>query len=216
MDNKLIRLAYAYYFIKAYVLKKGFSNEITWQENINFNILKKDDIIKEAAWVILSSGMSYNTVAKLFPKICFVFDNWVNLELIVKNESDYYNKVLSLFNHPGKINAIFYFLKEMSTIDLDEFKNNILKFGHKYFLKYPYLGPATSFHLYKNLGFQTSKPDRHLTRISKSIGYKNPQEMCEALSDIIYEKVSVIDLVIWRYSTLNRNYLNNLNYFLSK
>ena len=64
----------------------------------------------------------------------------------------------------------------------------------------PFMGPATSYHLAKNLGFQVAKPDRHLNRISESNGFKNAHELCEAIASQTREPISVVDGVLWRLS----------------
>ena len=74
--GRLSLLGQAYFFAKKYVIKHGYSSEIEWQESRNLELLTKSDIIREAAWVILSAGLSYAVVQKKFPEISKVFFNW--------------------------------------------------------------------------------------------------------------------------------------------
>ena len=79
---------------------------------------------------------------------------------------------------------------------------------HLSFLQHqPYIGPATCYHLAKNLGLNVAKPDRHLLRVSEVLGFESPQLLCSRISDLTGEKVAVVDLVIWRFATIERDYL---------
>lgn len=78
-----------------------------------------------------------------------------------------------------------------------------------YLRTFPYMGPATSYHLAKNLGMDVVKPDRHLIRISSVAGYECPEAMCRDIAATAGERLSVVDLVLWRYATLNPEYLND-------
>lgn len=48
--------------------------------------------------------------------------------------------------------------------------------------KLPYIGPITALHLAKNIGFNTSKPDRHLERLRKYFSFKDTNSLCKLLS----------------------------------
>lgn len=62
----------------------------------------------------------------------------------------------------------------------------------------------------KNLGIQVAKPDRHLVRIAQNYGFNDVQKFCSSISEKTNDPVSVVDLVLWRYATLDREYLSNL------
>ena len=61
----------------------------------------------------------------------------------------------------------------------------------------PFLGPASTKHLMKNLGFQVAKPDRHLKRVAVRLG-TTPDALCFRIAERTKEKPAVVDLVIWR------------------
>ena len=84
-----------------------------------------------------------------------------------------------------------------------------------YLESFPFIGPITKFHLAKNIGIDVAKPDRHLSRISKMLGFASVQELCESISQRIDEKVSVVDLVIWRYATIDKKYLEKIGRYLT-
>jgi hypothetical protein len=77
----------------------------------------------------------------------------------------------------------------------------------------PLIGKTTKWHLAQNIGIDCVKPDRHLIRLSERFGFKTPLEMCEQIKADIgdAEKVSVIDLILWRYCNLfGSNAENNI------
>ena len=79
-----------------------------------------------------------------------------------------------------------------------------------YISTFPNMYPATSYHFAKNLGIDVVKPDRHLLRISKKLGFKSPYDFCSEISHQSGDKISVIDLIFWRFANMNKNYLNEL------
>ncbi len=72
------------------------------------------------------------------------------------------------------------------------------------------MGEATSFHLAKNIGLNVAKPDRHLVRMSSALGFESVNILCSEISNLIEENISLIDLVLWRYATLDKNYIDKL------
>jgi hypothetical protein len=65
-----------------------------------------------------------------------------------------------------------------------------------------FVGPITKYHLAKNIGLDVVKPDRHLMRLAKAAKFPSPTDLCQSIADVTGDKISVIDLVLWRYSTL--------------
>ena len=60
----------------------------------------------------------------------------------------------------------------------------------------------------KRISATAIKPDRHLMRISEIMGYKSPESLCRTISEIVGDSLAVVDLVIWRYAVLSKNYEN--------
>ena len=67
MEN-IDNLARVYFIAKTYVIQKGFSDEIDWQEEVSILNLDAQSFLKEYSWVV-SSGLSDKVVSKVFPKI---------------------------------------------------------------------------------------------------------------------------------------------------
>jgi hypothetical protein len=205
--KKIEKIVYYYLQAKEIVISKGFSNEVSWQENRNVNSITLKAFFSEYAWVVLSSGMKEMIVRRKFDELSILFNEWENPLLIVRNKSFIKKKALQIFNHTLKIDAILnmaqFLIKNDLKTEIEKIKIN----GVEYLQKFSFLGPATSFHFAKNLGFDVVKPDRHLVRISNLFGYDCPETFCKIISSYIGEKESVVDIVLWRYATLNRNYL---------
>ena len=212
-NNRIDDIANAYFLIKKYVISKGYSNEIDYSNYISLSTLSEAQFLREIAWVILSSGMSYNSINKNFKNISLAFYNWYSAESIYKSRNFCKRKALKFFNNENKINAIIASSEIVYSSGFHTIKNNIQDKGIDYLENFPFIGPATKYHLAKNIGFNLAKPDRHLLRISTKLGFSSPNNLCQVLSNRIAEDVSVIDLVIWRYATLDRKYLLRLNNF---
>lgn len=202
-------LADAYLKAKIYVLNSGFDYEVQWQDNIRFDRINEAVFLKEAAWVILSSGMKESVVKAKFPGFSSAFYDFASANVIIKNRKNCLKNSVKHFNNIKKINAIIDIANEINKITFSEFKKRISLYGIDYLLQFPFLGPATSYHLAKNIGLDVAKPDRHLLRIAMVTGYRCPQYLCSEISKLIGERISVVDLIFWRFATLNKNYITH-------
>lgn len=206
----LHRLAKAYCVAKKFVIYHGYSDEIDWQDSICFETVGQQTFLKEYTWVVLASGLSDKVVSKVYPKIASLVKNWNDLEFIENNFDSIYKNALSIFNNRLKISAILTTAILIEKTGYEKVKRNILTEGLSYLQLFPFIGKRTCYHLAKNIGLSYAKPDRHLVRISDTIGYDTPNDLCQDLSDLIDEKIQVVDLVLWRYATLDKNYLIKL------
>lgn len=201
------RLAEAYYIAKTSVLDAGFAPEIDWQYEVSLETLTEEAFLRETAWVILSSGMSELVVKRKFPELSRIFRSWESAKLIVEYADECYTDAMSVFGNIGKLNAILYAAEHVDRRGFCNVRQQIQEEGMTYLQTFPFLGPTTSYHLAKNIGFHYAKPDRHLSRIAEGLGYHCVQNLCADISNLTAEPVSVIDLVLWRYATLNSDYL---------
>ncbi len=71
-----------------------------------------------------------------------------------------------------------------------------------------FIGPITCYHLAKNIGLDVVKPDRHLVRITEATKFANPHDLCSLIAEMTGDKITVVDLVLWRYATLNDQYVS--------
>jgi endonuclease III len=107
---------------------------------------------------------------------------------------------LDQIKHGGKRNAINEAIYQYEDW-FDQLKRSEDKI--EYLDSLPWIGPITKYHLARNIGIDTVKPDRHLVRLAKRYGYNSPLELCKEIQKTIPESLGVIDLILWRYCNLN-------------
>ena len=209
-------LATLYIEIKLDLIDRGFADEIDWQDELILERVTENDFLREASWVIISSGMSEYVVRKIFPDISRAFLDWQSAIAIRNHKASCRKNALSCFGHRGKVDSIIFLASYVADRGFKAVRDSAKVNGIDFLMRFPYLGPATAAHLAKNIGIPIVKQDRHLKRISRLLGYSNPHDMCNAIAKTIDEKVSVIDLVFWRFATLQRNYLERLALLLKQ
>ena len=165
---------------------------------------------EEYSWVVLASGLSDKVVSKVFPKIKKIFRNWDRLDYVNQNYSKIEIALLKVFNNKLKIKALLDTSIFIYTNGFYYVKNEIRTNGLDFLKSFSFIGETTCYHLAKNIGLSYAKPDRHLLRISKSIGFNSPHILCNLISEHIDEKIQVVDLVLWRYATLDNRYQEKL------
>lgn len=200
-------LARAYMAAKEAVIRSGFAAEIDWQEDLSLHRISESDFLREMAWVVLSAGMSEAVVAKIFPRFSNAFLNWRSAQAIQAKARMCSRAALRVFGSRRKVKAILEVVELVADCGFPAVKQRLLVEGVKFVQELPFMGPATSFHLAKNLGLDVVKPDRHLLRVAEITGCQTPLDLCERIAHFVGEKLSVVDVVVWRYATLDRNYL---------
>ncbi len=210
------RIAHGYFFAKHYIISKGFGNEIDWQDGLNYDQLTEQKIIHEFTWVILASGMNDKVVRKIFPLVKKAMLNFESARKIHNHRDKCLYDAMKVLNHRGKIQAILSFIEYINVHSFSRVKNQIKINGIDFIQTFSYMGKATSYHFAKNIGLNVAKPDRHLIRIVNILGYDDPHTFCDELANQINEKASLIDLVLWRYATLDKNYVETISWFYEK
>lgn len=209
-STKIDRLIDFYFLAKGVVIGEGFQDEIEWQDSVRFCDLEEAVFLQEAAWVVLSSGMRESVIRAKFAAVSQAFYNWTSAIEIVENASSCKINASKIFRHPGKINSIVEIARSISESGFEGFKLRIALEGVDFLRSLPFVGPATCYHLAKNIGLDVVKPDRHLMRISALAGYSDPAQFCSVLSLAVGDRMCVVDLIVWRYATLNPGYMNLL------
>jgi hypothetical protein len=197
-----------YELAKTAVIGRGFEHEIRWQNSLSFDDLSESDFLKELAWVVMSSGMREVVVRRLFPCISKAFLDWESALLIVSREAQCRTRALRCFNNDRKIRAIIAGARIVNAIGFDNLKGEIRHAPIETLRKFQYIGPVTSLHLAKNIGLPMAKPDRHLVRIAALEGYEDVQDLCEDISRLTGDTVPVVDIVFWRFATIEPHYRN--------
>ncbi len=196
-----------YLFAKTIVTDEGYSDEIRWQDELHFEDVDESTFLKELGWVILTSGMKTEVISNRFCRISDCFYNWVSARKIWENSQSCLNRALRFFNHRLKITAIISAAEQVAKIGFAKLKQAIEKDPINTLRMFKFIGPATAFHLAKNIGIPIAKPDRHLQRIAHLEGYDDVQEFCRDISEMSGDKIQVVDVVLWRYATIEPNYL---------
>jgi hypothetical protein len=205
-------IALKYLFAKDIVIIEGYQDEILWQSSLCFNNIDESMFLRELAWVILSSGMREKVIHGLFANISNCFYNWNSSEIIVANKYECYHSALRYFNNTLKIQAIINAAIRVQAIGFYELKISIRRDPIRTLRQFSYIGPITVYHLAKNIGLPFAKPDRHLTRIANAEGFEDVQAFCKHISESTGDSVPVVDIVLWRFATLDKNYI----YFFGK
>jgi len=172
-----------YFDLKQAVIDAGYEHEIDWIDNIQ-PCYSAEDFADEATWVILNSGMKEQIARQIWNKIKMAWSVG--------------NPTASAFGHKGKVKAIDFIQKNKQDI-FDQY------FGCSEPLEFleslPFIGKITKYHLAKNLGVDCVKPDRHLVRIAKN-NNQTVDELCNDLSLQTGDKLSMVDMVLWRAANL--------------
>lgn len=197
-----------YLSAKETVVRSGFAAEIDWQDQRRLEKVTEAMFLRETAWVILSSGMREAVIRQRFSDISLAFLNWISANEIVRHSRQCKQKAIAVFQHVRKIDAIITSAKMLATMGLEHVKSQIDMAGVNALRTFPFIGPVTAWHLAKNLGLDVVKPDRHLCRISEAAGFASPLELCKVISDRVGDRLAVVDVVLWRFATLQRDYIS--------
>jgi hypothetical protein len=203
-------LASVYLDAKQRVIEAGFAWEIDWQSSVDLARITESDFLREAAWVILCAGMSEGIVRRHFGKITEAFLGWESAIAIAEARSSCEQEALLVFNHRGKVAAITRVAESLVDTGFDHLRDRVLLEGPDVLQQLPFIGPVTALHLAKNIGLPVAKPDRHLLRIAVALHYSSPSEICRKIAVVIQEPIAVVDIVLWRFATLERNYASLL------
>lgn len=199
------KIIYFYLRTKDDLIKHGYGYEIDWQETRDFQNLTESEFIKESAWVILNSGMKEEIIRNKFQAISGAFLNWQSATIINDNFKKCYIKALKVFNHKKKIISILKLCEQITVLGFNKIYENIRLYGLKFLMTLDYIGPVTCYHLAKNIGLDVVKPDRHLKRIADLVNC-TPDELCTLISKKTGDKKSVVDLILWRFASINKDY----------
>lgn len=198
----------SYYLAKVAVVRAGYEHEIAWQEDRHLRAVDETTFLREAAWVVLSSGMREVVIRRVFPSVELAFGRWCSAAWIVDHHRQCRTRARKVFRHERKVDAVLTIARRIAASGVAPVLEAVRDRGPDALLPFPYMGPATSRHLAKNLGFNTAKPDRHLVRVALATGYASPAAMCEHISAWVGDTTAVVDVVIWRFATLCADYLD--------
>lgn len=200
-----------YEFAKTIVIDEGFQDEILWQSQLNFYDLTESSFLREIAWVILTCGMKERIIRNIFEAISHCFFQWSSAQKIINNREKCHVSALKIFNNEQKITAILNAADQVKRNGFENIKGEIHSNPIPFLKTFDYIGPVTVYHLAKNIGLPVAKPDRHLVRIAKQENYLDVQSFCGDISRMSGDPIPVVDIVFWRFATIEHNYLNVLS-----
>lgn len=194
-------LVKAYLTAKRHVVDGGFDHEVAWQFQTAWAPINPGLFVREAAWVVLSAGMSEAVVRRVFPAledVCHGFDP----ERIAANQTTVRARCLGVFAHERKIDAILHIARTARALG-DARLVQALQDPEPFLRSLPYIGPVTWRHLAKNIGMPVAKADRHMVRFAAAAGRESVDRLCAEISEWLGEPVAVVDVVLWRWSVLH-------------
>lgn len=201
-------LVSAYLSARDYVIACGYGPEIDWQDQCFLDQVTESSFLRETAWVILSAGMRERVIRNRFPAISEAFLSWRSASDISRCRRQCARAALKVFRHPTKIAAIAFAAQTITTMTFEAFRTALRDHGIELLQEFPFIGPVTRYHLAKNLGMDVVKPDRHLVRLAHTAGFEQPDELCRAVAEVTGDRIGTIDVVLWRYATLDPSYLH--------
>jgi len=187
---------------KRIVIERGFAYEIAWQSSDELADPDPTAFVREAAWVVLSAGMSESVVRSLFSRLS---DAMYGFEPIGLSHNRERARVAALatFAHKRKIGAVLDIATIISRIGVAGLHAALVDDPESFLRSLPYIGPITWRHLAKNLGLPVAKPDRHLARLAVATARESVDELCNEIAGWLGEPVAVVDIVLWRWSALH-------------
>ncbi len=175
---------------RSYVLATQYRREVEWCETRPpLETLDGYDFFCEYVWVVLSAGMQSQVAEKIFHRY---LENIGNPEKAINHLKKRDAVESAILNYP-------IWLKTVKSLKTDAERVEYLD-------TLPFIGKITKFHLARNIGIECVKPDIWLVRVAKHFGYPTPLDLCEYIKKSIGENLGVIDVVIWRYCNLTRDY----------
>jgi hypothetical protein len=210
------RIVGVYLSARDKVINSGFATEIDWQDGRKLVDLTETEFLRESSWVILSAGMKETVIRRHFKELSRAFYEWESAHIIASNRKRCRFKALSVFNHPGKVKAIIDLCDRVDEDGFDSIHSSIMFGGVQYLRTFDFIGPTTCYHLAKNIGLDVVKPDRHLVRIARAAKFEDPHALCRMIADVTGDKLAVVDLVLWRFATMDRKYVSYFQYAAAK
>lgn len=154
-------------------------SELHWAKTVSFAGMDEISFFKEYVWVVLNSGFRYQVARKFFGRFIesgekgsVLSPENCDLEQLINNRK----KRAAIAECQKRYKEWF---ERLASIKDTE---NIIEFLDSL----PYIGSVTRYHLARNLGFDFAKPDRHVKRLAKDLGFGNSDreaiELCASIA----------------------------------
>ena len=186
------------------VRKEGFEWERAWQRRADPLAFDESDLLREGAWVILSSGFKEEIVRRLFGHVSLCFCDWESAYEITTRRTECISSALDIFGNERKILAIAEMAEEINRVGFARVRSEIVASPYDRLRQFYMIGEITAYHLAKNLGFPFAKDDRHLKRLCHALGIKDAETLCSEISEFFGDSPQVVDVTLWRAMVIDR------------
>ena len=180
-------------------MDSGHGSEIEWQESRDPTSFSESNFLAEAAWVVYNSGFREAIVRRNFDFISLCFFEWASAKEIVDAGSVCVEAAMLAIANRRKHEAVLEVARRVADAGFPKFRKRLLADPLNYLRLLPFIGPVTAMHLAKNLGFDVAKPDRHLVRLQRRLGFSDVGAMCAHFASATGDPIRVVDLVLWRF-----------------
>jgi len=186
-DQQLPGVIAFFDYARRYVETKEYKGEAEWCQSVSWRDQTPITFIQQYVWVVLCAAFK-EQVAR---KIETAFWNAINCK---------HPDPFSFIKHPNKRKAIAVVMANTTKI-FEDLKESADKLA--YIRTLPYMGPALSCHLARDLGLDVVKPDIWLVRLAVQWGYPDPLALCLDIQRWRPElRIGTIDIILWRYCNL--------------
>lgn len=171
-----------------------------WRAGRRVFFCRKDgSTVISAKLITMCSGFRESVVRRVFDHVSLCFCDWESSAVIAESGEVCCLTAASSFANKAKLLGILTASRKVVAVGFDKFKQDVLADPIGKLQSLPYIGPITSWHLAKNLGLDVAKPDRHLVRVSESLGFRDADHLCRELAASTGNQTKVVDLIVWRY-----------------
>ncbi len=190
---------------RQWLSSSSYVGEIEWQRSRHPDSLSETEFLSQAAWVVYNSGFRESVIRRHFDYLSLCFCDWNSAEEIVSAGPVCIDSAMLALGNRKKHEAVFRIAQCVQVAGFRSFWDSALEDPIENLQKLPYIGPITAVHLAKNLGFDVAKPDRHLVRLQRELGFADVSSMCSHLSSATGDPVRVVDLILWRFMERGAN-----------
>jgi hypothetical protein len=177
--------------------EESYSVSLSHYRLLQFDNVTPSDFWKEYLWCCSVSGFNSKILAVKFTSLLKAYGEhpwltglakWEDVEIVLANKAKFAacNRTIGLMLEYWKCGVGWWKC----------FKNDYLK-DVEAIGKLPFMGPTMRYHLARNIGLDTVKPDLHLWRLAKHYKFDSPIKMCEYIQSRRTERLGVIDLILF-------------------
>jgi hypothetical protein len=198
-DNDLTKL---YQSALTRILQRGWADEVQYFRQLTFDKVDAPFFFAECSFCIYASGFSNYVLNTKWQGLTHAYRNWDYKE-VCRHKDTVTLQALRLIKHKKKVEAILGCAQKLNDWGWPRFarwlqdKNLLLQPGD-----IPYIGPATRYHLGRNIGANVAKPDRYMLDRAAQHGYARTgdgvNDFASRIAALVGERIGVVDYVLWR------------------